>query len=360
MTARHVALRAAAAIAALALVTVGLSAGAASAAPSPRATGSLVRAAAPTTSGWTAGGLISGVSQPATSALPPSNGFATVGGCVFYAASTYAGGYCPSGGYSYDGPQPPSLRKWLNGRAFTACRFTELPLGMVVNAYEPPGGHFMLKTCLQGYDFAQPWNAQHITVEIYAQWVPDEHVHQWTHVDPWMNEFWDVLSEKNYYPLPRISSGPSAPVRVGTYQYFWATWVKALNSRQETEPSFDIPYATFSSGTVTLHAQLADFTIDPGQKGLDDIPCGQADVPFDPNARDSVPRSEGGDQSSSCWTVYQHSSASEERGFVLIHGLATWHVTVERGGNVLADLGDHSYTVKQRLAVGEVQTLNDW
>ena len=355
---RHGLLRAAAVTAALALAVFGLAAAPASAAPTPTTS---VQTAGPSTGAWTAGGLIGGVSQPATSALSAGNGFASVGGCVFYASSTYAGGYCPSGGYSYDGPQPPSLRKWLNGRAFTACRFTELPPGMVINAYEPPGGHFMLKTCLQGYDFARPWNDQHITVEIYAQWVPDEHFQEWTHVDDWMETFWDVQSDKNYYPLPRISSGPSAPVRVGTYQYFWATWIAALNSREKAQPSFRVPYNTFTQGTVYLHAHLADFVIDPGQEGLEDVPCGQADVPFDPDARDSIPRSEGGDQESTCWTVYQHSSASEERGFVLIHGLATWRVTVENAnGDVLASLGDHSYTVKQRLAVGEVQTLNDW
>lgn len=232
---------------------------------------------------------------------------------------------------------------------------------MVVNAYEPPGGHFMMKTCLQGYDFAQPWGGQHISVEVYAQWVPNDKYDEWTHVDPWMEDLWDKVSARNYYPLPRIGSGPSAPVRVGTYQYFWATWIKALNGSEETQPSFRKPYATLSQGTVFLHARLHDLVIDPGGEGMDDIPCGQADVPFDPEARDTVPRSEGGDQPSSCWTVYEHSSANQDRGFVLLKGVATWRVTVEdAAGNELARLGDFTYTVSQRLAVGEVQPLTDW
>ena len=335
----------------------GLAAAPASAAPTPTTS---VQTAGPSTGAWTAGGLIGGVSQPATSALSAGNGFASVGGCVFYASSTYAGGYCPSGGYSYDGPQPPSLRKWLNGRAFTACRFTELPPGMVINAYEPPGGHFMLKTCLQGYDFARPWNDQHITVEIYAQWVPDEHFQEWTHVDDWMETFWDVQSDKNYYPLPRISpvlgAGPGRhlPVLLGHLDRGaqqpreGAAFVPG--SLQHVHPGHRLP--------ARPSGRLRDRPRPGGSRGRPLRPGRRA---LRPDARDSIPRSEGGDQESTCWTVYQHSSASEERGFVLIHGLATWRVTVENAnGDVLASLGDHSYTVKQRLAVGEVQTLNDW
>jgi len=99
---RHGLLRAAAVTVALGLAVFGLAAAPASAAPTPTTS---VQAAGPSTGAWTAGGLIGGVSQPATSALSAGNGFASVGGCVFYASSTYAGGYCPSGGYSYDGPQ---------------------------------------------------------------------------------------------------------------------------------------------------------------------------------------------------------------------------------------------------------------
>lgn len=122
-------LRAVAATSALCLLGFGLGTGAAAARTDqsslPALAGPGVAAPAAAT-GWTAGGLITGVGAPRTAAMAP-NGFAHVGGCVFYASSTYAGGYCPSGAVGSGGPRPPSLRAWLDGREFTACRFFEFP-----------------------------------------------------------------------------------------------------------------------------------------------------------------------------------------------------------------------------------------
>jgi hypothetical protein len=315
--------------------------------------------------GWTAGGLVSGVSAPRTSVAPAASGgggLATVGGCVFYATSSSAGGYCPSGGVS-GGGQPESLAHYLHdaGVPWTPCRFFPLPEGMTINHDEPPGGHFMIKACLTHVDLSQPWGGPNVDVVIYVQWVPDDKRDDWVnHVPPQIQTLWGEIGQGNYYPLPRIGSGPASPVRVGSYQYFWTTWVQALDSSKEAQPNFDITYNTFTRGQVTLHAQLVDFEIDPGQEGLDKVDCGLADVPFDPDRSDTVPRSEGGSQPSDCWTVYQHSSAGEENEVVKLTGKATWHVDVRQGGAVLADLGRHSYTVSQRLAVGEVQPLTDW
>ncbi|HEY7044612.1 MAG TPA: hypothetical protein VH419_13160, partial [Nocardioidaceae bacterium] len=167
--------------------------------------------------------------------------------------------------------------------------------------------------------------------------------------------------ERNYYPLPRIGTGPSNMARVGSYQYFWATWVEALNTTKTTQPSFRIAYNTISAGTVYLHATISDLTIHPGVDGMDNIACGRADVPFDPDAKDTIPQSKGGSQPSDCWTVYTHSSASEDNETVWLDGTATWHVQVEApNGTPLAQLGDFHYVVTQRQAVGEVEPLTDW
>ncbi len=360
MSATRVRTRAAAAVGSVVLLASGLLGASASAVP----TGSPRTATTPAAAGWTAGGLVSGVSAPRTAAVTASSGgsgIATVGGCVFYATSSSAGGYCPSGGTATGVPE--SLQHFLHrhGVPFTPCRFFPLPEGMVINHEEPPGGHFMIKACLSHVDLEKPWGGPNVDVVIYVQWVPKDKKQQWVdNVPQPIKDLWGEIGQGNYYPLPRIGSGPASPVRVGSYQYFWTTWVQAIDSSKSAEPNFDFDYNTFTQGTVTLHAELASFVIDPGQDGLPDIPCGKADVPFDPNERDTVPRSEGGSQPSECWTVYQHSSSSEENEVVKLTGKATWHVEVRQGGQQLADLGLHSYTVRQRLAVGEVQPLTDW
>lgn len=311
-------------------------------------------AAAAVSGGWTAGGLLSSSAPPRLAVASP-RGFAQIGGCTFYASSSMAGAYCSTGGSS---GVPQSLQGWLHGRKFYPCRLFPLPEGMVFNAPKPPGGDYMLKACFKNYDMTQPWGGQNIDIELFGQWVEDGTD---TSVPGYMEEFWSHQASRNYYPVPRISFGPSYPARVGTYSYFWATWVEALDSTQRTQPSFRVPYDTVTSGRVYLHATIDDLTIDPGVEGMADVPCGDADVPFDPDASDSAPRSEGGSQRSECWTVYEHSSADSEHGSFHIRGTATWRVTVEDGnGQVLADLGAFKYVVHQRLAVGEVQPLTDW
>ncbi len=333
------------------------SAGSAGDAPPRHAVATADAAATVRSSSWTAGGLIDTSTAAPSPAVAPS-GFAQVGGCTFYASSASAGGYCSSGGGS--AIQAPTLAAWLHGRTFYPCRFFPVPDGMVINAPSPNGGRWMLKACFTGFDLNRPWGGPDIHVEIAAQWVKDN---EETRVpgDEYMDDFWSIQSDRNYYPLPRINYAPSTPFRVGNYSFFWATWVKALNSTKEARPEYRIPYNTTTQGTVWLHAKVENVRLYSGVEGSEPIDCGVANDAFDPNAHDAIPRSEGGDQESDCWTVFEHSTATEDRLTVQMRGQATWRVTVEDGsGQVLANLGDFSYTVTQRLAVGEVQNLVDW
>jgi hypothetical protein len=324
--------------------------------PSQQAGGTLTPASS-SSGPWTAGGLIETTAPPVSRAVAASSGFAQVGGCTFYASSSSAGGFCSAGGVT---GVVQTLEAWLAGREFHPCRYTELPEGMVVNAPAPDGGRWMLRACFEGYDLSQPWGGTDISVEIRAQWVKDENRGE-TEIPGYMEEFWVVQSSFNYYPLPRINTAPSTPFRVGTYSFFWATWVEALDSSEATEPEFRIAYPTTTQGTVYLHAEVANVRIHPGVEGMEPVDCGAADIPFEREARDSIPRSEGGDQESDCWTVYEHSTATAERLSVRMEAEVTWQVRVEDGaGNPLADLGEPSYTMAQRVSVAEVQPLTDW
>lgn len=342
----------------------GSSAGAAQSTPREAPAPLTLPAPAPSTSGpssasgrWTAGGLIETTAPPVSRAVAATSGFAQVGGCTFYASSSSTGGFCSAGGVT---GVAQSLEAWLAGREFYPCRYTDLPEGMVVNAPAPDGGRWMLRACFEGFDLSQPWGGTDVKVEIRAQWVKDGNRGE-TVIPGYMEEFWDVQSSFNYYPLPRINTAPSTPFRVGTYSYFWATWVEALDSSQAAEPEFRIAYPTTTQGIVYLHAEIVNIRIRPGVEGMDPVDCGAADIPFEREAQDSIPRSEGGDQESDCWTVYEHSTATAERLSVPMEAEATWQVTVEDGaGNPLADLGMPSYTMTQRISVAEVQTLTDW
>ncbi len=351
----------AAVITAGAMLVVGLTtadAQAAAPAPSDPTTHSAIAsgagmAAAPT-GAWTAGGLIAGATPPQSQALS-SNGFAQVGGCTFYASSSSAGGYCSTGGVT---GVAQSLQAWLAGRTFYACRFFPMPEGMEVNAPSPPGGQWMMKACFKNYHLDQPWGGQSIDVEVFGQWVENGDD---IRIPGYMEQFWGYQADRHYYPLPRLNIGPSQPARVGSYTFFWATWLEALDTTKVTKPEFRVPYNTISAGTVYLHAKISDVTIQPGVDGMDDVVCGPAETPFDTEADTAIPKAEGGDQESDCYTIYTHSSASEENQTVPIRATATWHVQVENAaGNPIAQLGDFRYSVTQRLRVGEVQTLSDW
>lgn len=338
------------------------------------AAGALVSAAVPgaaaapssghTTSAgsWTAGGLIdanpaSVGAEQLTAGVPGTGGtgFAQVGACTFYATSASAGGYCGAG---YGGPNPPSLQAWLAGRPFIACRYFDVPAGMVINAGSAPGGRWMLKACFEHVDPGQPWGGRNIIVDIYGDWVPD---HTDISIPGYMEDFWAHAAHENFYPVPRISVGPTQPALVGTYTFFWASWVKAQDSTTPAEENYRIAYNTLTQGTVYLHMRVHDVVIYPGVDGMDPVHCGIARKQFDTNAADAIPRSAGGSQDSECWLRYEHSTAFRDNQTVLIHADAYWHVTVESpGGQVLSDLGDFHYSAFQRLGVAEVQTLVDW
>lgn len=325
-------------------------------------TGSAPSLAASASSGvesWSAGGLIETTTSPLTRPSAASSGFAQVGGCTFYATSASAGGFCSSGGVT---GRVQSLAAWLAGRKFYPCKYFELPEGMYVNAPIGKHGRWMLLACFEEVDLTQPWGGTDVQIDLMGQWVTDEEIADGlTKTKGYMNQFWDIQSDRNYYPLPRFTPWPSHPFRVGGYSYFSASWIEALNSEKRTEPEFNVAYQTTSQGTVYLHAEIAKVTIDPGIDGMDPIDCGIADVPFDREARDSIPRSEGGDQDSECWTRYEHSTAAEDKRSVNITADAMWHVEVnDAAGNQLAELGDFTYSVRQRVAVAEVQPLVDW
>lgn len=311
-------------------------------------------------SAWTAGGLIepSGRSQFAASS---ESGFGQVGGCVFYASSSSAGGYCATGG-GITGPAQ-SLAAWLHGQEFYRCRFMPVPDGMYINAPDRPGGRWMLKACFQNYELSEPWGGRDTTVEIFIQFVKnDEDLSRPPYTLPgYMEQFWDYQANRNYYPIPRISVGPKSYALVNTYTFFWTSWVDAIDSSKQVDPDYKIPYQTLTLGEVYLHAAIGKVTIHPGLQEMEKIECGKADVPFDPEASDYIPDSEGGDQPSECFTVYEHSTASRDEDTLQIRATAYWRVTVEdANGEILADLGLHHYEADQRMAVAEVQTLTGY
>lgn len=350
----------------------------ASAAPTPGKTARPATTASPIASpfssvdqlaSWTAGGLIDSdlgslKAQPLGSASQGglaqsgsgSGGFAQVGACTFYATSASAGGYCGAGG---GGSHPPSLQAWLAGRPFVPCRFFPVPPGMSLNTGEAPGGTWMLKGCFENVDFTQPWGGRNMIVDIYSQWVPNGTQHD---IPGYMETLWNYASHENFYPVPRISVGPTQPALVDTYTYFWTSWYKAQDSAAPAKDDYRIPYDTLTAGTVYLHMQVHDVVIYPGVPTMDPVHCGLAKTKFDDNAPDAIPQSEGGSQQSDCWLRYEHSTAFHtDTQTVLIHADAFWRVTIEDAqGHVIRSLGDFDYLAYQRLPVAEVQTLVNW
>ncbi len=325
------------------------------------ATGSATPGSTQASSAWTAGGLIASgpVGSQALGAGAPDvggSGFAQVGACTFYATSASAGGYCGAG---YGGASPPTLQAWLAGRPFIPCRYLEVPTGMVINGGAAPGGHWMLKACFANWDPQEPWGGRDLIVEIYGEWVRDGRD---ISIPGYMREFWAHAAQENFYPVPRISVGPTQPALVDTYTFFWTTWVKAQDSGQPAEENYRIPYNTLTQGTVYLHMRVHDVVIHPGITAMDPVHCGLAAQEFDSSAPDAIPSSQGGSQRSDCWLMYTHSTAfNADTQTVQIRAEAYWHVTVETpDGQVLRDLGDFHYAAFQRLAVAEVQTLVDW
>lgn len=310
-------------------------------------------------SAWTAGGLISSP-RPATYEAS-SSGVGHYGGCTFYASSSSAGAYCAAGS-GVTGPAQ-SLQAWLGGRPFYKCKYTPVPDGMYLNVPQRPDGTWMLMVCFQNYDLSQPWGGADTSVDMFAHFVK----HGAKLGEPpyrlpgYMEQFWNYQSSRNFYPVPRISVGPKSYALVNTYTYYWATWWDAIDSQQPAESDYTVDVNTLTAGTVKLHVRINEVTIHPGQRGMDLVNCGAADVPFDPQARDYVPDAEGGDQPSDCYAVYDHSSASLDDDLVQIRATTDWHVTVEDGGgNAVVDLGHYGYQAEQRLAVAEVQTLTGY
>lgn len=310
-------------------------------------------------SAWTAGGLIS--SPRPTTYEASSSGVGQYGGCTFYASSSSAGAYCAAGS-GITGPTQ-SLQGWLGGRPFYKCKFTPVPDGMYLNVPQRPDGSWMLMVCFQHVDMSQPWGGADTSVDLFTHFVKHgAKLNQPPYKLPgYMEQFWDYQRSRNFYPVPRISVGPKSYALVNTYTFYWATWWDAIDSQQPAESDYTVDVNTLTAGTVKLHVRINEVTIYPGAPGLDPIPCGAADVPFQPQARDYIPAAEGGDQPSDCYTVYEHSSASLNDDLVQIRATTDWHVTVEDGGgNTVVDLGHYGYQAEQRLAVVEVQTLTGY
>ncbi|MGH3447142.1 MAG: hypothetical protein ACRDQA_02155 [Nocardioidaceae bacterium] len=365
-----------------ALASVGLAAGLLASVPAaqtaqattaPQAGGSLPmpggagRHVSAPLSSWTAGGLMqqSGpdtfelpdlAPQPVQSGGTAGSGFAQVGGCTFYASNSQMGGFCSHVG-SYGHVR--TFREWLHGRSFHSCRYYPVPEGMVISSSHRPGARIMLKTCASHIDKDQPWGGIHVRIRVYAEWVP------WKKdisIPGWEEQFWDYQSRRHYYPVPRISIGPTYPAMVGTYTYFWATWVQAQNSQEAAKPNFRVAYNTGARGTVYLHAKVSDVVIDPGVSELPEVHCGAAKVPYDTRADDAIPQSEGGSQPSDCWTMYEHSSAIHEKSQrVFLKATVYWDVTIEDANHhVIKPLGRFHYSAFQGVVVAEVQTLVNW
>jgi hypothetical protein len=326
----------------------------AQAAPAAALTGTQAASAA-AVNGYSAGGLVATTGAPGPAAAAPS-GFGSVGNCTFYATSALAGGYCLSAS-AY--ARPESLREWLNGRPFVYCRYIDVPQGMWLHTvHDKPGGTWMLKICIEDVDFSRPWGGTGTSLEVYTEWVPDR-VN--TEIPDYMEQFWEIHDDRNYYPLPRLTVGPTNTAYVGNYTYFWARWVKEWGDvASTTQPWYRIPYRT-SGGTVYLHARISDLTVDPGRPDMDAKQCGDALTSFDYQLDDYVPVEEGGEQPSRCWFVYSHSSADqEESGTVTVRATANWQVRVEDGaGNVRLNLGNHFYVIDRRVAVAEIQSIVD-
>jgi hypothetical protein len=341
-------------LAATAAVAGAPAATSAEAAAPPAAPAAAARAAAPL-SAYTAGGLVAAAGAPGPAAAAPS-GFGSVGNCTFYATSALAGGYCLSG-RAYGTPQ--SLREWLDGRPFSYCRHVDVPQAMWLHVvHDKPDGKWMLKICIQDVDFTRPWGGTGTSLEVYTEWVPDGTD---TRLPPYMEQFWNIHDDRNYYPLPRITVGPTNTAYVGTYTYLWARWVKDWGDiATTTEPEYRIPYHT-SSGTVYLHAWITDLTVHPGRPDMEPKQCGDAETPFHYDYDDYVPVEQGGEQPSRCWFVYTHSSADhEDRGTVIVRANANWRVRVEdAAGNTRLDLGHHFYVIDRQIAVAEIQSIVD-
>jgi hypothetical protein len=319
------------------------SAAAADVAPSARVDGAPLAA-------WTGGGLVSGTP---TTYRAASDNFAQVGGCTFYASNSAAGAWCSAGGYH---GTPQSLQAYLHGREFHYCRYFDIPNGFYLNAPPRPGGEYMLKGCFRDVDFTRPWGGQDVEIDIMSTFVEDG-----TDITlpAYMDRFWDHQADTNFYPVPRISIAPTFPARVGTYTFFHTYWFEALDNSERVQPRLNIPYNTLTEGTAHLRAEIDRVTIRP-EPGEDEIDCGRAEIPFDPDADDAIPESEGGDQESDCWTVYDHSSADREKGTVSLRATAYWRVWVERQDGSTVPLGTYHFEASQRLPVAEVQTIVDW
>lgn len=345
-------------------LTVGNSVETSSATTTPHAQSSRAPVSAAAISGapvsaWTAGGLIT-ATGPATFAASGS-GVGQYGGCTFYASSSSAGAYCAAGN-GVTGPAQ-SLRAWLGGKPFYQCKFTPVPDGMYLNVPPRPNGTWMLKVCFQDYDLSLPWGGADTSVELFAQFVKSgERLDQPPYTLPgYMEQFWNYQTSRNFYPVPRISVGPKSYALVNAYTYFWTTWWDAIDSTKPAKSDYTVPVNTLTAGAVILHVRISEVTIHPGWPDMADINCGAADVPFDPHARDYVPRAEGGDQPSDCYTLYEHSSAPRDLQTVQIRATTDWHVTVEDGsGATIIDLGHFGYQAEQRLGVAEVQTLTGY
>ena len=118
--------------------------------------------------------------------------------------------------------------------------------------------------------------------------------------------------------MPRISVGPTQPALVGTYTFFWTTWVKAQDSAAPAKANYRIAYNTLTQGTVYLHMRVHDVTINPGSEGMDPVTAGWPRSRSTPAPPDAIPRSQGGSQPSECWLKYEHSTAFQDSSTVRI------------------------------------------
>ncbi len=336
----------------------------AAAAPTAPATG----VDAPAPSGATAGGLVQPTTAdpsalvglanaPRQGAAGGGDGYAEIGNCSFYASNSMTGAVCTER-YGF-GRDPISFKKWVwqhrheKHPEFWKCKYIPPPKGM--HPTRRPGQHLMLKICASDIDENRPWGGIHVKFRMYKVWI--DNGFDW-HTPGWQETFWRVQSRRHPYPIPRIQSGPTYPALVGTYTYFWARWVEAINTTTPAKP--DLTYGPYWTGgrygEVYIHSRVTDLVLHPGR----DLPkrhCGRAMKPFDYNAPDAIPRSEGGSQPSKCYVTYEHSSATGRVRMVKIAATVHWRVTIEDAeGNVIQPLGNFQFSVYQGLPVAEVQT----